>query len=55
VNRRLRRIPSSQRPAGPSSVDVACQNRFRQWTDRDHDAVARDLDATGTTDPVVRA
>jgi iron complex transport system ATP-binding protein len=52
-----------QTPVAPDGITVAelvfrgrypHQGWFRQWTDRDHDAVARALDATGTADLVDR-
>jgi iron complex transport system ATP-binding protein len=52
-----------QSPIAPDGITVADlvsrgryphQGWFRRWTDRDHDAVARALDATGTADLVDR-
>jgi iron complex transport system ATP-binding protein len=52
-----------QTPVAPDGITVADlvsrgryphQGWFRQWTDRDHDAVARALEATGTADLVGR-
>lgn len=52
-----------QSPLAPDGITVADlvsrgryphQGWFRTWTDRDHDAVARALDATGTADLVNR-
>ena len=52
-----------QTPVAPDGISVADlvsrgryphQGWFRRWTERDHDAVARALDATGTADLVDR-